>query len=124
MASVTCPLPLHPPPSHPCNHQFNSPFFHGPADVGRPPTPPAPPAAAPVAVAQAPSEAPAVVVVAYAPRHKPGIADASAPAAATPAQAGVEYTEVPQVAVPRHKPSGHGTSQQVADARGVSELSD
>ena len=83
--------------------------------------PPAPPAATPVAVAQAPAEA---VVAAYPPRRKPGSAEAQTPAAATPAQAGVEYTEVPQVAVPRHKPSGHGTSQQVADARGVSELSD
>ena len=81
----------------------------------------APPVAAPVAVAATPVEA--AVVVAYAPRHKPGLADAPASAPA-PSEAGVEYTEVPQVAVPRHKPSGHGGSQQVADARANAELSD
>ena len=76
--------------------------------------------AAPVVMAAAPAEAPAPV--AHAPRRKPG--QSAAPAAA-PAKAGsgVEYTEVPQVAVPRRKPAGHGGSQQVAD-RGVAELAD
>ena len=85
-----------------------------------PGAPPATPATAPVVVAAAPAET--AVVVAYAPRHKPGVA--GAPAAAAPAQADIELTELPQVAVPRHKPSGHSTSQQVADARANGELSD
>ncbi len=63
----------------------------------------------------------ASVVVAYAPRHKPGAASSPAKAG-TPG--GLDYAEVPQVAVPRHKPSGHGSSQQVAEARGGTQLSD
>ncbi len=59
----------------------------------------------------------AAVVIANAPRHKPGALSGQ-----SGAPAGVEYTEVPQVAVPRHKPSGHGASQQVAEIRSGNQL--
>ena len=55
--------------------------------------------------------------VGYLPRRKPGAAGTSA---AAEARKGVEYAEVPQVVVPRHKPRAHGNAEQVADA----ELSD
>lgn len=75
------------------------------------------PAAAP-AVAEAPAKDAAVdgVVLAFAPRHKPG---STQPAA-------VEFTEVPQVVAPRHKPAIHGGhgGTQVAEARSHEPLSE
>lgn len=81
---------------------------------------------APVQTAAQPAAAEATVL-AYAPRHKPGRGETGTATAARPVP--VEFTEVPQSLVPRHKPGTHGNhgSMQVADARGrdaVAEMED
>ena len=84
---------------------------------------PASPGSAPAArgAANGASSGVESVVAAYVPRRKPG--SQTVPVhVLTPAPIGVEFSAVPQV--PRHKPSGHGGPQQLADARGGAELSD